>query len=113
MDKYRVVIKPVYRKKFTGIMCFLADAAYTDEDIESGKNRSKALCWVAHKEDIEKLVNQYQNINVIVTAQLIKWKLESQNILEELQAVVPRQQLDVMVATMENFIKNTISNLYD
>jgi hypothetical protein len=113
MDKYRVVIKPVYRKKFTGIMCFLADSAYTDEDIESGKNRTKALCWVGYKDDIAKLVNQYQNINVIITAQLLKWKLESQAVLDELEKVVPKEQFNTMVATVENFIKNTIANLYD
>lgn len=113
MNKYRVVVKPVYRKKFTGIMCFLADSAYTDEDIESGKHRSKALCWVVHKEDIEKLISQYQNINAIVAAQLLKWKLESKAILDELTQVASPEQLNTIVSTMENFIKNTIINLYD
>lgn len=94
-------------------MCFLADPAYTDEDIASGLNRTKALCWVAYKEDIEKLLGQYQNINAIVAAQLLKWKLESQLLLDELSEVAPPEQLNLIVNTMENFIKNTITNLYD
>ncbi|SEB18414.1 hypothetical protein [Pedobacter hartonius] len=113
MEKYRLIVKPVYRKKFTGIMCFLADQAYTDDDIRSGKNRTTALCWVAYKDDIERMMNKYQNINVIITAELLRWQLEYKGVIDELTPLTSSGQLGEMITTMENFIRNTISDLYD
>ena len=113
MNNFKIHVKHVYQENYKGIMCFLADDQYCDDDIRNETHRTKSLCWIGFPDKLMKMINRYQNVNLIISAEIVRFKRDFEERMLDLLLVGTPMQIKEMEEEIENFIYITITDLTD
>lgn len=113
MEELQIKVHRVQRQKHEGIMCFLVDSKYTDDDFKIKKHRTEALCWLVFPQKMDAVVQQYKNLNMIIDLEIIRFKKDYAPRVKELLTISTPETIQKMVTIVEDFIRETISSKYD
>ena len=113
MNNFKIHVKHVYQEKYKGIMCFLADDQYCDDEIRDGAHRTKSICWIGFPDKLMKMIDRYQNVNLIINAEIVRFKRDFEERILDLHLLGTPMQIKEMEEEIEEFIYITITDLVD